>query len=313
MDIRYNVSGRLTEIPVARNRRAEDLSPDELRQLLIEKSRGARQARLAHYKRTGRVVNLQPQVHQVPLDSLRSAPLPEEAPAGRTRRRSGLDRLLLAVEILAVIGLVVILFNGFNLLQTLNREVLAAVSLPTITPTPAIRAVVLPGGHTVPNARGETEFNYNEIPEHLRPLVNVLASLPIPTPSPEQAYSIKIPAIGVNSSIILGDTPEQLRKGVVGQFIGSVNPGQKGNLVLSGHNDVYGEVFRYLDQLKKGDEIIIFTQQRSYTYLVQGTQIVAPTAVEVMDPTIDPVVTLISCYPYMVDNQRIVVTAILQD
>jgi sortase A len=152
-----------------------------------------------------------------------------------------------------------------------------------------------------------------EIPEHLRPLVNVMVNLPIPTPSPEQAYSIKIPAIGVESSVIQGDFPEQLRKGVVGQQIGSANPGQKGNLVLSAHNDVYGEIFRHLDKLKKGDEVIIFTQLRSYTYIVQGTQIVGPNAVEVMDPTIDPVVTLISCYPYLVDNQRIVVTAILQD
>jgi sortase A len=298
---------------VARYRRAEDLSVEELRQLLIQKSRGARQARLTHYRRTGRVVNLQPQVRSLPLDALRSEPLPEEPIDRRPRKRTGLDRILLAVELLAVIGLVVILLNGFNLLQTLNQEVVAAISLTTATPTPAIKAVVLPGGHTPPNAQGETEFNMEEIPEHLRPLVNVMVNLPIPTPSPEQAYSIKIPAIGVESSVIQGDFPEQLRKGVVGQQIGSANPGQKGNLVLSAHNDVYGEIFRHLDKLKKGDEVIIFTQLRSYTYIVQGTQIVGPTAVEVMDPTIDPVVTLISCYPYLVDNQRIVVTAILQD
>ena len=298
---------------MARYRRAEDLNVEELRQLLIEKSRGARHARLAHYRRTGRVVNLQPQVRSIPLDSLRSAPLPEEEIDRRPRKRTGLDRVLLAVEILAVIGLVVVLFNGFNLLQTLNREVVAAISIPTIAPTPAITAVVLPAGHTPPNAQGETEFNNAEIPEHLRPLVNVLASLPIPTPSPEQAFSIKIPAIGVDASVIQGDGFEQLRKGVVGQHIGSANPGQKGNLVLSAHNDVYGEIFRHLDKLKKGDEITIFTQLRSYTYVVQGTQVVQPTTVEVMDPTIDPVVTLISCYPYLVDNKRIVVTAILQD
>ena len=298
--------------PVARNRNADDLSVQELRQLLIEKSRGARQTRLAHYQRTGRVVNLQPQVRGVPLDSLRSAPLPDSERDRRPRKRSGFDRILLVVEILAVIGLVVVLFNGFNVLQTLNREVAAAISVPTIAPTPAITAVVLPAGHTPPNASGETEFNIEEIPEHLRPLVNVLASLPVPTPSPEQAFSIKIPAIGVDATIIQGDGFEQLRKGVVGQHIGSANPGQKGNLVLSAHNDVYGEIFRHLDKLEKGDEIMIFTQLRSYTYVVQGTQIVQPIAVEVMDQTIDTVVTLISCYPYLVDKQRIVVTAILQ-
>jgi len=38
---------------------------------------------------------------------------------------------------------------------------------------------------------------------------------------------------------------------------------------------------------------------------------VEPTQVEVMGPTRDPVVTLISCYPYLIDKQRIVVTAYL--
>lgn len=298
---------------MARQRRAEDLSVEELRRLLVEKERGARQARLSHYRRTGRVVNLQPQVRGVPLDSLRSSPLPPEEGERRPRQRSWVDRVLLLVEVLAVVGLLVVLLNGFNLLQTLNQEVVAALNQPTLAPTPAIKAVVLPAGHTPPNARGETEFNMAEIPEHLRPLVNVLASLPVPTPSPEQAYSIKIPALNLDATIVMGDGHEQLRKGVVGQMIGSANPGQKGNLVLSGHNDVFGEVFRHLDKLKKGDEIVIFTQLRSYTYVVQGTQIVQPTAVEVLDPTIDPVVTLISCYPYLVDKQRIVVTAILQE
>jgi sortase A len=90
-------------------------------------------------------------------------------------------------------------------------------------------------------------------------------------------------------------------------------PGQTGNLVLSAHNDIFGEIFRYLDKLQPGDEIIVFTNQKQYTYVVDGTRVVEPTAVEVMAPTGSPVVTLISCYPYLVDNQRIVVRANLQN
>jgi len=40
--------------------------------------------------------------------------------------------------------------------------------------------------------------------------------------------------------------------------------------------------------------------------------VVEPTEVSVMEPTSEPVVTLISCYPYLVDNQRIVVRAVLK-
>jgi sortase A len=181
-----------------------------------------------------------------------------------------------------------------------------------LTPTPIIQAVVLPSGHIPPNVQGGTQFNEAEIPEHLRPLVQSLASLPLPTPGPQQAARIQIPAIKVNHPVVQGDGWEQLKKGVA-QHLGSPNPGVKGNLVLSAHNDVFGQIFRDLDQLKPGDPVIISTNQRTFTYVVRQTRIVAPTQVEVMAPTNETIVSLISCYPFMVDNKRIVVTAVLQE
>jgi len=147
----------------------------------------------------------------------------------------------------------------------------------------------------------------------LRPLVQSLANLPVPTPGPQQAIQIDIPAIGIlNWPIVQGDGWEQLKKGV-GQHIDSANPGQNGNVVLAGHDDVFGEVFRDLDKLQPGDQVILYTMQQQYVYLVAETRIVEPSQVEVMNPTSDPTVTLISCYPYMVDNKRIVVFAKLQN
>jgi sortase A len=93
----------------------------------------------------------------------------------------------------------------------------------------------------------------------------------------------------------------------VGQHIGSANPGEAGNVVLSAHNDIFGELFRYLDQLRPGDEIVLSTATQDYTYRVTGWRTVEPTEVDVMAATTRPTVTLISCYPYMVDDQRIVV------
>ena len=93
----------------------------------------------------------------------------------------------------------------------------------------------------------------------------------------------------------------------------SVNPGQTGNVILSAHNDVYGELFRFLDKLQPGDQVILYSQQRQYVYVVDRTALVEPTAVEVMASTGNPTVTLISCYPYLVDDQRIVVFARLQN
>ncbi|MDP2976407.1 MAG: class D sortase, partial [Anaerolineales bacterium] len=285
----------------------EELSEQELRRLLLDKRRVARRQRLERFRRTGRAVMLAPDLPPAALEEWRTSPL-DETPkesllpeSARSPRRRWMDRILLVVEILAVLGLAGILFNGMGLLRTLNQEVAAALQQPTLSPTPLITAVVLPSGHTPPTSPGGAQPNEAEIPEHLRPLVQSLANLPIPTRGPEQAIRIQIPAIQVDAPVVQGDGWDQLKKGV-GQYIGSANPGQTGNIVLSGHNDVYGEVFKRLDELEPGNTIIIFSINRQYVYVISGSQIVEPTQVEVMAPTSDPTLTLISCYPYLIDN-----------
>lgn len=293
----------------------EDLSIEELRLLLVEKRRKVRRERLERFRHTGRVISLASDIPSSTLDHLHTATISDLSASARARptlRRRIFDNFLLLIEILAVVGLGLLMVNGMEILRDLNAQVSEALVQPTLTPTPLIVAVVLPSGHTPPNSPGGTSPNEAEIPEHLRPLVQTLASLPIPTPGPQQAVRVQIPAIGVDAPIVQGDGWEQLKKGV-GQHIGSANPGESSNIILTAHNDVFGEIFRYLDQLEKGDQVIIYTSQRSYTYLVTGTEVVEPTRVEVLAPTTRPIATLISCYPYLVDNQRIVVRAALQD
>lgn len=300
-----------------RNQPAEDLSVEELRRLLVEKRRNLRTERLEHYRRTGRVVTLASDLYRPAWGAARPvADGAEETLASppRSATRRLLDTLLLIIETLAVLGLVFVLFNGLDILRQLNVESAQSQALPTLTPTPVISAVVLPSGHTPPNSPGGARPNDDEIPEALRPYVQSLASLPLPTPGPEQAIHIEIPAIGLDLvPVVQGDGWEQLKKGV-GQHAGSANPGQPGNVVLSAHNDIYGERFRYLDQLRPGDRVILYTSQRAYTYIVVGEPlIVEKNRGDLMGPTREAMVTLISCYPYMVDNKRIVVQAQLLD
>lgn len=296
-----------------RTRTIDDLSVDELRQLLVKKQRAERQKRLDHFQRSGRVIAVAPQT-AADLETLMSEPQAEQPvlePAP-TRRSSGVDRFLLLVELAAVAGLIWIALSGINILNNLNRQVASALVMPTLTPTALIRAVVLPSGHTPPDAAGGVQPNTAEIPAHLMPLVQELANLPMPTASPQQAVRLQIPAIQVDHPVVQGDGWEQLKKGV-GQHIGTPNPGQKGNIVLSAHNDVFGQIFKDLDRLRPGDKVILFTSQRTYTYVVQQAQVVEPTRVDVMAPSSEALVTLISCYPYRVDNMRYVVTAALQE
>lgn len=299
---------------MARQRSYDSLSTDELRLLLVERRRAERTQRLEHFQRTRKVTGVElklPQmvreVQEVGERETKTPPLMVSQP----RPRAWWDRVLFVVEVLAVLGLFFVLLNGVKVLRGLNQEMVSVLAQPTLTPTPLIMAVVLPSGHTPPNAPGGVQPNEAEIPEHLRPLVQSMSNLPLPTVGPEQAVRIQIPAIGVDAPVVQGDGWEQLKKGV-GQHVGTVNPGQKGNLVLSAHNDVFGEIFRELDQLKSGDQITVFTNQRMYTYLVRQTRIVEPTQVEVMSAGEETALTMISCYPYMVDNQRIVVSAVLQ-
>ena len=296
----------------------EDLSEQELRRLLLDKRHDARQKRLERFRRSGRAVLLSPDLPpaaleewrtQLPVDDPDSVP---ERSGARPARRRWYDGILLSVEILAVLGLVGLMLNWFGLLQSLNQEVVIALRQDTLTPTPLITAIVLPSGHTPPTAPGGAQPNEAEIPEHLRPLVQSIADLPLPTPGPAQAMRIQIQAINVDAPVVQGDSWDQLKKGV-GQHIGSSDPGQAGNVVLSAHDDVFGEIFRNLDRLQPGDQVLVYTAQQQFVYIVTSSQIVAPTQVDVMNPTSAPTLTLISCYPYMVDKSRIVVFAKLQN
>jgi sortase A len=302
---------------VSRQRSLDEFSKEDLRQLLIEKSCKDREARIDAFKRSGRVIPIPENSPDSSLtnsresrnSSVNESVVPRRR---RDRKRENMDRFLMAMEIFAVVGLVFIFFYGIRLMNNLNRQVSESLTQASITPTALISAVVLPGGHTPPVDGQESAFNELEIPEHLRPLVQSQANLPVPTTGPQQATRIQIPAIGVDSPIVQGDSWEQMKKGV-GQHLGTANPGENGNVVLSAHNDVFGEIFRDLDRLKEGDQIVVYTSIRAYTFVVTSSQVVEPTRVDVMAATKDPTVTLISCYPYRVDNKRIVVTAELQD
>lgn len=293
------------------NNRLENLSIEELHRLLVEKKRAARAIRLERFQRTGRV-RLLPQDVDGEVRVMRGVNrFDRRTSLSSSQPRLWVDLSLLGVELLVIFGLVGMILSGLSALRRINQASLEAFLQPTLTPTPLIVAVVLPEGHTPPNSPNGAQPNNAEIPPHLLPLVQSLASLPTPIPTSRQAIRIQIPAISVDAPVVQGDGWEQLKKGVA-QHLGTPNPGENGNIVLSGHNDVFGEVFRDLDQLEPGDTVILFTSQRQYTYVISGSQIVEPTQVEVMNPTPNPTLTLISCHPYLIDTHRIAVSAVLQ-
>jgi sortase A len=221
------------------------------------------------------------------------------------------DKSLLVVELGVLAALIIVLVSLRVTLRQVNEEasLVQQAQLPTLTPAPVIQVVMLPGGHTPPDSPGGPEPE--EIPAHLRDLVGEITPLPMPTPGPEQATRIQIPAIGVDAPVVEGDDWNSLKQGA-GHHIGSANPGEGDNCIISAHNDIFGEIFRELPDLDLGDEVFVHTVSQVYRYVVTQSRIIEPTEVSVMYPASSSVLTLISCYPYGIDTHRIVVIAELQ-
>lgn len=242
--------------------------------------------------------------------------------AGRIWRMF-IDRSLFLVEFVAVIGLIglgVMLFNGLNILQEETASAQAAAEaqrragIPTIAPVPQLTLtnIVLPSGHTI-NQSGQADFNWGEVPENMRGLIANQVWIPPevarPVATDDTPLRIIIPDLEIDQSVVQGVDWNALQQGV-GMVTNNANPrSDVDNVVLAAHNDIYGEIFRNLDQLEEGMEFQIQTRSGIYTYRIRETQIVEPDDVHVMNSQGTAMTTLISCYPYRVNNKRIVVFA----
>lgn len=104
----------------------------------------------------------------------------------------------------------------------------------------------------------------------------------------------------------------------VGHHYGSANPGQIGNVVLSGHVDYKGQVFKELHKVNKGDEVTLYTEKGQYLYVVTDMVLVLEEGASeeqkranarYMDPTPDQTLTMITCWPYGINTHRLIVIA----
>ncbi len=108
----------------------------------------------------------------------------------------------------------------------------------------------------------------------------------------------------------------------VGHHRLSANPGENDNIVLAGHVGGYGLVFRDLFYVQPGDEILLYTADQQYLYIVQERLLVDEEGVSVeqraanaryIQSTAEELVTLITCWPPSGPNQfaqRVIVRAI---
>lgn len=133
---------------------------------------------------------------------------------------------------------------------------------------------------------------------------------------------LSIPRLGpgYRYAIVEGVGADQLRKGP-GHYPGSALPGQIGNFVVSGHRTTYAAPFNRLDELERGDEIVVDAREARYTYRVTSQDVVEPDEVDVLAPVpgkpdIRPIrayITLSTCHPEFSAAQRLIVYGVLKE
>jgi LPXTG-site transpeptidase (sortase) family protein len=136
-----------------------------------------------------------------------------------------------------------------------------------------------------------------------------------PVPGSEPAIEMLIPRIGVHAPVV--QTPPINGEWVVadwavGHLTTTPNPGAAGNAAYSAHDDIKGEIFKRVGELKPGDSIVLRTRHAVYTYVVTNQVTVDPSNTSVLAPTQRSTVTLISCTPYWVDTERLIVQGTLK-
>lgn len=103
-----------------------------------------------------------------------------------------------------------------------------------------------------------------------------------------------IPRLNAHMFLVEGDGEKDLKRGP-GHLTWSAEPGERGNCVIAGHRDTH---FRVLKDIQSGDNIIIETRHAKYQYRVGGLSIVEPVNTASLDPSPEPILTLVTCYPF---------------
>jgi sortase A len=193
-----------------------------------------------------------------------------------------------------------------------------ATPTPTFTPLPATTA-------PLPIPESGTAEATPEVPAG-----------PTPTPSPTPIPSavgpptrIVAPAIKLDAKVVPVGWKTVVQDGkavsvwevaeyAAGWHENSSLPGGGGNIVLSGHHNIKGEVFRYLVDLNPGDTLTLYADNRPYTYTVEARFVVLDKGVSEekrlenarwIGPFPDERLTLVTCWPYTNNTHRVIVIA----
>ncbi|MCY0897232.1 MAG: class D sortase [Alicyclobacillaceae bacterium] len=111
------------------------------------------------------------------------------------------------------------------------------------------------------------------------------------TPDAPLLGMIDIPSLHVKAPILQGTSSTVLNVGA-GHLKTSAMPGKPGATVIAAHNATW---FRHINELTKGQTIIVETPKASYTYHVERSEVVH--VGQTVPNTLQPSLILEACYP----------------
>ena len=158
---------------------------------------------------------------------------------------------------------------------------------------------------------GPTELEQRalrDLPDQKRRLAFLGRSLKQRVDGGEAAGRIRIPAIDADYVVLDGTRDSYLRKGP-GFFPETPFPGSGGTTAVAGHRTTYGAPFRNVDDLERGDEIVVEMPYARFEYRVERTRIVHPDAIWVIKRVGYERLVLTACHPLYSAAQRIVIFA----
>lgn len=135
----------------------------------------------------------------------------------------------------------------------------------------------------------------------------VKASVDYTVQESQPAGRLRIPALDVEAVFVEGTDEEELKSGP-GHYPTTHWPGQGKVIAIAGHRTTYGAWFRHIDDLDRGDRIILTMPYGRYVFRVAGTRIVDDADWSILRGAGEFLV-LSACHPLYSASQRLVVTA----
>jgi sortase A len=187
-----------------------------------------------------------------------------------------------------------------------------------------------PTGRMTPGPASGREASFVGTPApSVFPLPADFPLIPTPTLVPAESPPVRlvIPSIELDAPVVpigwhagtdSGTTGWDDPGPAVGWLRNSALPGRESNVVLAGHHNVRGEVFRRLIDMRVNDSVCLVGDETVYCYRVTEHFIVpdkdAPAEQREQNglwiaPTIDERLTLVTCWPHTHNTHRLIVVA----